>query len=412
MLVVDNVTHSLLGYALGRAIPFAGAQDAGGQRVRSALVWSGVVASNLPDLDILAQPFAHDGKLTYLVHHRGYTHTWAAALTLGLIAGAACARIAGVTQAAARRAVALFAAGACLLHIACDALNDYGVHPFSPFYDRWFYGDCMSIVEPLWLAVMLPLLAVGGVSRTGRAIGIALALGLLGLIWLGPPVVSRAPALLTSALIGGGCWLQARRRGRTLPTLIAVACVIASFACGSIAAHARIRAALALAAPEQRVIDVSSTPAPGNPLCWFVLALTLDGAGIYRVHVAGVSLWPALFDPARSVPAHAATTAPLADSPLGSAREPGVHFARLFAAPAGELRALRERFCRAEALLRFARVPYWTRLHGAELLGDMRYDRQAALDFADVVLDGDCHDSVAPWTPPRADLLAKPLRNR
>jgi inner membrane protein len=370
------------------------------------------VASNLPDLDILAQRFAHDGKLTYLVHHRGFTHTWAAALVLGLITGAACTRIAGVTHAAARRTVVLFAAGACLLHIACDALNDYGVHPFWPFYDRWFYGDCMWIVEPLWLAVMLPLLAAGGLSRTGRAIGVALACVLLGLIWLGPPLVSHAPALLASALVAGGYWLQSRRPTHVAPTLVAVACVIASFACGSIVAHARIRDALSRAAPEQRVLDVSSAPAPGNPLCWFMLALTLDGGGMYRVHVAGVSLLPALFDPARSVPAHAATTAPLADSPLASAHAPGVHFASLFTAPAGELRALRDRFCRAEALLRFARVPYWTRLHGAAVLGDMRYDHQAGLDFADIMLAGDCRDAVAPWTPPRADLLAEPLHNR
>jgi inner membrane protein len=406
---VDNVTHSLFGYALGRAVPLAGAD---GQRVRSALVWSGVVASNLPDLDILAQPFAHDGKLTYLVHHRGYTHTWAAALTLGVLAGAACARLAGVAQASARRTVMLFAACACLLHIACDALNDYGVHPFSPFYDRWFYGDSMSIIEPLWLAVMLPLLAAGGLSRAGRAIGVALACVLLGLIWFGPPNVSRAPAALTSVLVAGGYALQARRRERVAPTLIAVACVIALFMAGSIAAHARIRAALARAAPEQNVIDVASTPAPGNPSCWFVLALTLDREGIYRVHVAGVSLLPSLFDPARSAPAQKQTTAPLADSPLASLREPGVHFAKLFQAPARELSALRDRFCRAAMLLRFARVPYWTQLGGAEVLGDMRYDRHAGLDFADVVLDGGCRDWVAPWTPPRADLLADPLHNR
>ena len=160
------------------------------------------------------------------------------------------------------------------------------------------------------------------------------------------------------------------------------------------------------------MIDVSSTPPPGNPLCWFVLALTLDRDATYRVHVAGVSLLPALFDPARSAPGHAHTTAPLIESPLASAREPGVQFAKLFAAPAAELRVLRDRFCRAEALLRFARVPYWTVLHGAEVLGDMRYDRQAALDFADVVIDGDCRDALPRWTPPRADLLAAPLHNR
>ena len=159
-------------------------------------MWSGVVASNLPDLDILAQRFARDGKLTYLVHHRGYTHTWAAALVLGFLAGAAFAYGGGVGDARARRRVAWFGAAACALHVACDGLNDYGVHPFSPFDNRWFYGDSMFIVEPLWLAVMLPLLVVAGQSRVGRVLGALLALGL-----------ARADLELTP-------WCRARRRRR------------------------------------------------------------------------------------------------------------------------------------------------------------------------------------------------------
>jgi inner membrane protein len=197
-----------------------------------------------------------------------------------------------------------------------------------------------------------------------------------------------------------------RWRERVAPTLIAVSCVIATFGLGSALARARLRAALARAAPEQRLIDLASTPPPGNPVCWRALALTLDQRGVYRVHVAGVSLAPAWLDAARCAAAADATTAPLVTSPLASGRD--VHFARLFEAPASELRALRERFCDAEALLRYTRVPYWTQFGASDVLGDLRYDRRPGLDFADIVLRGQCHDWIAPWTPPRADLLASP----
>jgi len=40
------------------------------------------------------------------------------------------------------------------LHIAFDAFNNYGVHPFAPFEDRWFYGDAVFIIDPwLWLTL-------------------------------------------------------------------------------------------------------------------------------------------------------------------------------------------------------------------------------------------------------------------
>ncbi len=44
-----------------------------------------------------------------------------------------------------------------LLHIAMDFTNNYGVHPFWPVDNRWFYGDSVFIIEPLFWAACAPL---------------------------------------------------------------------------------------------------------------------------------------------------------------------------------------------------------------------------------------------------------------
>ncbi len=46
------------------------------------------------------------------------------------------------------------------LHLGMDFLNSYGVHPFWPVENGWFYGDSMFIVEPLYWAAAAPLLFV------------------------------------------------------------------------------------------------------------------------------------------------------------------------------------------------------------------------------------------------------------
>jgi inner membrane protein len=46
-----------------------------------------------------------------------------------------------------------------LLHMSMDFLNSYGIHPAVPVrIMRWFYGDMIFIVEPVfWVAFGVPL---------------------------------------------------------------------------------------------------------------------------------------------------------------------------------------------------------------------------------------------------------------
>ena len=118
-------------------------------------------ANNLPDFDFVYTGITQPARLGYLLHHRGHTHTIPVALALSGAALLALVLAArrwdfGLTR---RDFAWLFglAFGGALLHIAMDFTNNYGVHPFWPFYSGWFYGDFVFIVEPLFIALGIPV---------------------------------------------------------------------------------------------------------------------------------------------------------------------------------------------------------------------------------------------------------------
>src|SRR5687768_1114262 len=81
---MDNLTHTLIGALVGeavaRALPRA-ESDLPEQTRRNLCVTLAAIGSNLPDSDLLYSFFG--GKVNYLLHHRGHTHTILIALLLG-----------------------------------------------------------------------------------------------------------------------------------------------------------------------------------------------------------------------------------------------------------------------------------------------------------------------------------------
>src|SRR4051794_15076928 len=74
---MDNLTHSVVGLALGELVERSLPPQADPLRQRTRrklLLFAGWAGSNLPDLDLLLSPLA-ERPLGYLLHHRGYTHT-------------------------------------------------------------------------------------------------------------------------------------------------------------------------------------------------------------------------------------------------------------------------------------------------------------------------------------------------
>ncbi len=155
---MDNVTHTLFGLCLARA---------GGQRLGPWATPTLVVASNLPDLDVVVTLWA--GQPGYLCHHRGITHALVGIAAQALALGFAMAWLGRRSGRAGPRprpwALVAAAALGLLGHLALDGFNTYGVRPFLPFDATWYYGDAAFIVDPwMWLVLGLGAL-LGGPAR-------------------------------------------------------------------------------------------------------------------------------------------------------------------------------------------------------------------------------------------------------
>src|SRR5215475_12219034 len=117
---MDNVTHSLAGVLVAELVCLARPDEPGADDFRSAALWTSLVANNLPDLDFVYRRIT-PGKLGYLLHHRGHTHTVVGALALSALAMGlvvAVARVRSVRfDAASLRLLAALATAGTLLHV-------------------------------------------------------------------------------------------------------------------------------------------------------------------------------------------------------------------------------------------------------------------------------------------------------
>jgi inner membrane protein len=411
---LDNISHTLGGLLVAECalelsrtqnVPplGAGAEDAKQDRFRALALVSSALANNLPDFDFLYTGIT-GRPLGYLLHHRGHTHTLPVALALGvltLLPAWLLAKRMG-TSHVRLRALAALCLGGPLLHIGMDFANNYGVHPFWPLYDRWFYGDAIFIVEPTFWVLVIPPLVAAARSWIWRAVWAFLFFAILGAAWL-VPNVARSSALALTALALATAIVNLRARANVRLALAAGACAIvtAIFFCAS----AQAKAILRRAARGAQIHDIALTPTPANPFCfdaWIVE--THDGA--YAARRALVAPLPFLVSAQHCpVDRHEHPTAPLSVDTAASNDE--VLWRGAFIAPRAELRELTNRDCVASAFLRFARVPYWMRVRNEVVIGDLRYDRNPGLDFADIALaaDAQCPRAVPPWTPPRRDVL-------
>jgi len=407
---MDNITHSIIGLGVGellhRSLPPE--PDAGrhGTRHRLLLV-SCAVASNLPDLDLFLTRLLPD-PLGYLLNHRGHTHTLLFAVPQALMLAALlwlfwpAARALLRASAPARWGLAASVLGGLGLHLLMDYTNSYGLHPFYPLDQRWFYGDMVFIVEPLfWVAFGVPL-ALMMPARAARVITLAvLAAALSFFAWrsyLGG--VSFAVLLMLGAVLA----MAQRRsglRGRGALWLALAISVgfIAAQGEASALGRARISAALQRIDPASRVLDVAMTAFPSQPLCWsFVSVENNEAAGSYRLRRGVSSLAPHWLAPL-------ACPNGLVEQKLSSPLAPDIAQFDDTTASLQTLRALKNDNCYVDAWLRFARAP--ALMGGA--LSDYRFAATprgnfSTLRIADFEHEG-CPSGVPAWGYPRADLL-------
>jgi inner membrane protein len=410
---LDNVSHTVAGLLVAEAVvQLRTRREAITSRWfgRAAYAVS-ALANNLPDFDAVYTRITEPPRLGYLLHHRGHTHTILVALALSGVALLALALAARKWDLGLGRRdfkwLAGLAFGGALLHIAMDFTNNYGVHPFWPFYNGWFYGDFIFIVEPLFIAIGVPALLHTLRSPVARVLLGLFLIVLLGLAWLMPfvPVLSAALISLIAILS-----FTLSSRLQPLPRIGAVFALALAVAGLFFWSHARAQQLARAGLPEGAVLeDVVLTPSPGNPLC-FTLWRVSSTATEYIAERGVVAPFPGHHpvQNCRTEPDEDAPTAPLVR--LGRDEGTSLRWTGRFSAPLAELSALAREDCFAAAFLRWSRVPFWSTSSEQErLIGDLRYDRQRPLEFAELMLSNGeaCPRFVPNWTPPREALIER-----
>ncbi len=412
---MDNLSHSLVGLAAGEFVHRSLPQepDAEQNRVRRLLLLiSCWLASNFPDLDLVLTPLLPE-PLGYLLHHRGHTHTLFYAIPQALLLCGAiwllwpAARRLLKQSSAARTGFALAVCVGFVLHLMMDSLNSYGIHPFHPFDSRWFYGDMVFIVEPLfWVAFGVPLIMT--IQRIGmRVLLFALMTGAMLYFTTKEflPWISFVLLLVLALVVGS---IQRKAEARSNIAFLLAAIIGIGFI--GVQAYASHRATQALVQhlngkdPESRFLDAAMTSFPANPFCWtFVSIESKESAGSYRLRRGVLSLMPDTV-PATECPAR------FAEATLPDRASPAIAFEFEQEAKLDTLRQLFDENCHFNAWMRFARTPLV--LDGRA--SDMRFSSTprgnfTTMEFGDFE-NRECPRYIPQWGYPRLDLLESSSR--
>ncbi len=404
---MDNVTHTLFGLLVAELVVTRGRSEPALGFVRSAYFVS-AAANNLPDLDFLYARIT-PGKLGYLLHHRGHTHT----LLVGLLLGGALYALVRFRSRAARSRSdwnVLFglALAGPMLHIAMDYGNSYGVHPFWPLYDGWIYGDAIFIVEPFLWAVMLPALLYSVHSRVGRAL-VALTAALTVVLPFVSGMVPTLFAVGVSATIVCSIGLDFRlsRPRRAVFGAVATLAVLGLFLSTARLGKRRVESELTRLYPDERIADIGVTTLPADPLCVAIVSASVSPKGELVSRLARLSLAPSVIASRACGLSEDGYTA-RRRTPVGADAAGGLLITAEVRLPLDELRRDAKR-CDAYAFLRYARFPFFVEQpDGSLTIGDLRFDRSAGIEFAELSLPRaprGCPRWIPPWIPPRAPLL-------
>ncbi len=408
---MDNITHSLVGLAAADAVvrfrEWRGKPQP--EPMRRWLWTAALIGANLADIDVLYS-YITEGRLGYLLHHRGHTHTFVGLVPQMLAIWLALRFWAKRSGRALSRAdwawalvLGLFGE---LSHIGLDALNVYGVHPLWPFDNRWFYGDSVFIVEPWLWVTLIPALYFSATTKLARmlltmSLGVVLTLSFFsGLV----PWFCSLPLLGIAFLM----WRGTRKftpGTRTAMAILAGLLPVVLF----IYTSTYLKRTLASQYGSGPIVlhDVALSPAPANPFCWSVLTLeTYDGGKAYRIRQGKIAALPSVvgvkhcraFDTDERTAQWLPTEASQQDSLVWSGEIRNT---------VENLRKLAEH-CQVAAFLRFARIPFFQEAGKDLLMGDLRFDRQRGLGFAEIQTLREpfkCPAFVPDWEEPLSHLL-------
>ena len=417
---MDNITHTLIGVVLAElAIPRETTRT-----TTRVFVAAGAIAANAPDLDLLYVGIT-PSPLGYLLHHRGHTHTVIGLIAQLVLLGLVCQLVLRMLEGPGVWRARLWGLIAVALasHVALDACNSYGVHPFYPFDPRWYFGDTLFIFEP-WIWVVLCLAVALNIRRRAlRALLMAPMTVLLAALTYVSVLSIATFATMIAASLAAAWWTRSwTPRARAVGAVAAVVLFVGAMSAGSAQARAETRelmAADAEAAPAAgargALLDIILTPDPAAPLCWTVIAIErVETTGEFVTRRGTLSLRPAWQSPEacashRLIGLRAARR--IGDGRLVWSEE--IH------QPIAALRDLAARDCRVAAWLQFGRAPVLRpdrlldlRFEGPRNFSTMRLGQPAVVAASTTSVSTaaapatitPCPAHLTSWGMPRADL--------
>jgi inner membrane protein len=299
---MDNLTHSLVGLAAAKA---------GLEKLSPGATVLCVLAANSPDADIVTLV---GGRWTYLQNHRGITHsivgTIALALALPLVFHGCAwliARLRKRKPVTRLRGLMIASIVVTATHPLLDWTNNYGVRFLLPWNARWFYGDLVFIMDPVfWLVLGGAVFLVAARTRMRLAVWIALAVIPSLLVFFGPAgrggLVNALPLRIIwiTALVGlvilhnrqmGPRW------GAKIPRVALMIMVV--YVAGLFVVHAFALRRLSTVAAEltrttnEHPLAMAAMPTLANPLRWICIVETETSAYRFELRLGEGEAKPA-----------------------------------------------------------------------------------------------------------------------
>lgn len=403
---MDNVTHSLVGLVIGEAAyeirKYNERPD--NKILRKFFLVSSMVANNFPDIDIFYSGMV--GQLGYLLHHRGHTHTLLAALPTAGLLFAFFFYFAKLRKHVFEKEDWKWIGALCFLgpitHLWMDSLNSYGVHPFWPFSNKWFYGDTLFIVEPwTWVVLSVTLFRLNKNQYLRLGLGIISLTAVLLCIFTGfvPYEITLILVAFAVLLYSSLGYLTDYRK--TFTGLVLFSVLVLTFNRTSKFIKREFYKYYQSQYENTQLRDLILTPYPANPFCWGAITVELSNEKTHYFMRRGIlAAFPKFYslEACEKLGFIGSTGEFQADPKL-----PQVHWLGQMRTDLKNLKGFQEESCLAKEFLQFARAPYLVKEDKKVKLIDVRFMRKNTPSFAEVVLvdNPKCLTVDAPWEPPR-----------
>ncbi len=394
---MDNLTHSLFGAAIAEVYVENKFKNSAFRPHKNIFYFFSIFANSCPDLDLFFG-LIDNSSIGYMLNHRGWTHTVAGTIPqIFLLMGAAWMWLRFMRQDLMIyfKDIVLLLFFGLQAHMLLDFFNSYGVHPWSPLDNTWYYLDSIFIIEPLlwfalisiWLppwkwrlALLIPPLAAYAFGWWNEFVSTAVAL---------------AAVVFASFAFNLQRYLLKVHRGAM--GLFLFFAVVLTFWGSQHWARLRIMDELSKNT-SQKTLDLVLFSLPSNPTCWFFLAPQVLETQ-YSVTHGSISLFGNSRDCKSWPRKNEEQPSNAQQSSLGE-----LWIRQRWQATLTDLQPLLER-CDVQAWLQFARVPFWEN----SVLNDLRFSTRNGNNMTTHDLNKwpqpVCPVLKVPWQPPRQDLI-------